>query len=320
MHDPLHEQLARLGIGEAIAGGQLSIVTEDTPEPIPTTEEIEATLTGAWNDLFSMIRETELSFARADIAWGFVHIFHRALEKAERRWDEAGYRVRELLDRQDGSEIATSELETATEMARAAEASMDACETMREIAADLYARETGRSWQPLSGNRLRHRDGETSAMVEGRTFLRARAERRTRARAPEGTPVVFAGGRLTITDSDATAFIDNLFGTLDKVRERVPDMLLVHGGDAQGVDRFAASWADSRGVPQIVFHLERRFGKRAGFVRAERMLNLRPRCVVALAGSGVLERLVEMAHQRKIPVVDRRGPLCTRPQQAERAA
>jgi predicted transcriptional regulator len=131
--------------------------------------------------------------------------------------------------------------------------------------------------------------------------------------------VVFAGGRFTIADTEARVFADNLFGTLAKIRTRIPDMVLVHGGDSHGVDRFAASWAESQKVPQIVFHLERRHGNRAGFVRAERMLDLKPACVVALQGSGVLERLVDMARQRSIPVVDRRGPLCTRPE-GKRAA
>jgi hypothetical protein len=318
--DSIAEQLVRLDLGEAINSGDLSLVTDDTPQPLPCDEEMESTLIGCWSDLFGLLRETGFQFVKAEIAWGFVHIFHRAADRAERRWDEEADKVRELLDRQDGSEIATHELEDATERARTAETVLEAMETLRDVAAGLYSRELGRCWNPLSGNRLSHRGDRTSAQVDGRAYLKARAEKRSAARNPQGTPVVFAGGRQTIGEAEANRFADNLFGTLSKVRERVPDMVLVHGGDSQGVDRFAASWAQSNGVPQVVFALERRHGNRAGFLRNERMLDLSPRCVVALAGSGVLERLVEQARSRQIPVIDRRGPLCTRPIATRQAA
>jgi hypothetical protein len=131
---------------------------------------------------------------------------------------------------------------------------------------------------------------------------------------PEGTPVLFAGGRLSFASTeDAKALADSVWQTLDKVRERVADMVLVHGGDSKGVDRLAASWAEQRRVPQVAFGLDRRLGQRAGFRRNEQMLSLDPRYLVAFAGSGVVERLVIQAKQKGICVVDRRGPLGTNP-------
>ena len=131
---------------------------------------------------------------------------------------------------------------------------------------------------------------------------------------PEGTPVVFAGGRPKFaTDGDAKAFASNVWATLDKVRDRVPDMVLVHGGDTKGCDRLAASWAERRDIAQVTFSLDRRMGARAGFQRNERMLSLDPRYVVAFPGNGVLERLVIEAKARRITVIDRRGPLGTSP-------
>jgi hypothetical protein len=154
----------------------------------------------------------------------------------------------------------------------------------------------------------------TSALVEGRDFLRARAEAKRRAAVPEGTPVVFAGGRTRhATEDDALTFGNNVWATLDKVRDRVPDMVLIHGGDTKGVDRLASSWAERRGIPQVTFSLDMRLGARAGFKRNERMLSLDPRYVIAFPGNGVLERLVIEAKARRITVVDRRGPLGTNP-------
>ena len=138
---------------------------------------------------------------------------------------------------------------------------------------------------------------------------------------PEGTTVVFAGGRLSFpTTDDAAAYGANIWATLDRVRENVADMVLVHGGDGRGADRLAASWAERRRVPQIAFGLDTRLGQRAGFKRNEQMLSLNPRYLVAFPGNGVLERLVIDAKARKVAVVDRRGPLGTNPKHAARTA
>ena len=159
------------------------------------------------------------------------------------------------------------------------------------------------------------------AQVDGRDFLRARAETRRRAAMPEGSPVLFASGRLSFeTDEAAKTLASNVWDTLDKVRDRVADMVLVHGGDSKGIDRLAASWAERRKVPQLAFGLDSRLGQRAGFKRNEQMLSLNPPCLVAFAGNGVLERLVIQAKERGLAVVDHRGPLGTNPKNAARAA
>ncbi len=179
-------------------------------------------------------------------------------------------------------------------------------------AAAHYIRETGRSWIPSTGNRISL--GVTSAIVDGRAFLQARRERVRDANTAQGTPVVFAGGRLTFrTDDDMKAFGDNLLRTLNAVRERVGDMYLVHGGDMKGIERIAASWAEQHGIQQVRFGLDRKLGDRAGFRRNEQMLSLQPRYVIAFQGNGVTERLVIDAKKAGIRVVDRRGPLGTPP-------
>ena len=129
------------------------------------------------------------------------------------------------------------------------------------------------------------------------------------------------GGRLSFaTEAEAKTFATSVWDTLDRVRDRVADLVLVHGGDSKGVDRLAASWAEARKVPQIAFGLDTRLGQRAGFRRNEQMLSLKPRCLVAFAGTGVLERLVIQAKEKGIAVVDRRGPLGTNPKLYARQA
>lgn len=289
------------------------------PSPVstsdfPSREAVIQTLEGVWSDLFALVSGTALETDAEDLGWAFVNLFHRSAQRKGSALDRATDEVRALVATADGSEVHTHDLETQVERAQCAEAAMLSLEEMREIAAALYLNEFGSSWKPVSSSRFNHGAMLTSALVEGRDFLRARAESRRRAAMPEGTPVVFAGGRTRhATDEEAKAFAANVWSTLDKVRDQVPDMVLIHGGDTKGVDRLAASWAERRGIAQVTFSLDMRLGARAGFKRNERMLSLEPRYVIAFAGNGVLERLVIEAKARRITVVDRRGPLGTSP-------
>ena len=317
MHTSLAAQLAQFELGhltvERIAGSDSS----ELPDPDAVTQ----TLAAIWSDLFALFPDTALEEDAEEIAWGLVNLFHRAAAKRSAQVDRATDEIRCLLASADGSEVHTSELENQIDRARAAEAAMLGLESFREAAAFLYMNETGSSWRPAGGSRLNHSAALTSAVVDGRDYLRAHSEARRRAAMPQGTPVVFAGGRLSFaTVEEAKALADSVWATLDKVRERVADLVLVHGGDGKGVDRIAAAWAERRKVPQVTFGLDRRLGARAGFRRNEQMLSLKPRCLVAYPGSGVLERLVIQAKEKGIAIVDRRGPLGTHPKRAARMA
>lgn len=317
MHTSLAAQLAQLELGHLRVERSGAADAAGLPDPDAVTQ----TLAAIWSDLFALFPDTALEDDAEELAWGFVNLFHRAATKRSAQVDRATDEIRCLLACADGSEVHTSELEMQIDRARAAEIAMLGLEAFREAAALLYTQETGSSWRPAGGSRLNHSAALTSAVVEGRDYLRARSEARRKAAMPQGTPVVFAGGRLSFASTDdAKSFADNVWDTLDKVRERVADLVLVHGGDAKGADRLAAAWAERRKVPQVAFALDRRLGARAGFSRNEQMLSLNPRYVVAFAGNGVLERLVIQAKQKGIAVVDRRGPLGTNPKRAARMA
>jgi hypothetical protein len=317
MHTTLAAQLAALELGHLnIAALARSACTE----PVDA-DAADQTLAAVWSDLFALFPETALEDDAEELAWAFVQLFHRAAQKRSAQIDRATDEIRCLIASGDGSEVHASQLESEIARAQAAEAAMLSLESLRETAARLYLNETGHSWRPAGGSRANHGAGLTSAVVDGRDFLRARAEARRKAVMPEGTPVIFAGGRLSFpTEEQAKAFAGNVWDTLDKVRDRVADMVLVHGGDTKGVDRLAASWAERRKVPQLAFGLDSRLGQRAGFQRNEKMLSLNPRCLVAFAGNGVLERLVIQAKDKGIAVVDRRGPLGTNPKRTAREA
>ncbi len=312
MHSTLAGQLAQLELGH------LAI---ERPEPdstdLPENDAIEQTLAAIWSDLFALFPDTALEDDAEEIAWGLVNLFHRAAAKRSAQIDRATDEIRCLLASADGSEVHSTELERHIARAQAAEAAMLGLEAFREAAAQFYLNETGSSWRPATGSRLNHGAALTSAVVEGRDYLRARSESRRRASMPEGTPVLFAGGRLSFANADdAKTLANRVWETLDKVREHVADMVLVHGGDTKGLDRIAAAWAERRKVAQVAFGLDRRLGSRAGFRRNEQMLSLVPRCLIAFAGNGVLERLVISAKTKGVHVVDRRGPLGTNPKHA----
>jgi hypothetical protein len=312
MRTTLAAQLAQLELGHLTVQSGAAASTD-----LPADDAVAQTLGAVWSDLFTLFPDTALEDDAEELAWGFVNLFHRAAAKRSAQIDRATDEIRCLIASADGSEVHSSELETQIDRARAAEAAMLGLEAMREAAALLYMNETGSSWRPAGGSRLNHGAAATSAVVDGRAFLRARAETRRRAAMPAGTPVVFAAGRSSFeTDADAKAFATNVWDTLDKVRQHVADLVLIHGGDSKGTDRLAASWAEQRKVPQVAFALDRRLGTRAGFRRNEQMLSLNPRYVVAFPGNGVLERLVIDAKEKGLTVVDRRGPLGTHPKHA----
>ena len=317
MHTSLAAQLAQLELGHLAIDRSEPGGTTDLPD----SEAVEQTLAAIWSDLFALFPETALEEDAEEIAWGLVNLFHRAAAKRSAQLDRATDEIRCLLASADGSEVHTSELERQIDRARAAEAAMLGLESFREAAALLYMNETGHSWRPATGSRLNHSAALTSAVIDGRDYLRARVESRRRASMPEGTPVLFAGGRLSFASADDAKIVANrVWETLDKVREHVADMVLVHGGDGKGIDRIAAAWAERCKVAQVAFGLDRRLGSRAGFRRNEQMLSLNPRCLVAFAGNGVLERLVISAKEKGVHVVDRRGPLGTNPKRAARQA
>jgi hypothetical protein len=317
MHTTLAAQLAQLELGHL----NIQRIRPRASLELPEEEAVGQTLAAIWSDLFALFPDTALEEEAEEIGWGLVNLFHRASLKKAAQLDRATDEIRCLIASADGSEVHTSELETQVDRARAAEAAMLGLETLRETAASLYLHETGSSWRPAGGSRLNHGASLTSAMIDGRTFLNARRESGRKAAMPEGTPVIFAGGRLSfMTSEDAATFAANVWDTLDKVLDRVADMVLVHGGDSKGVDRLAASWAERRKVAQVAFALDRRLGSRAGFRRNEQMLSLSPRYLVAFAGNGVLERLVIQARERGVRVVDRRGPLGANPKRAARLA
>ena len=121
----------------------------------------------------------------------------------------------------------------------------NAIEFFRDQAAEQFERHTGSVWRPRSGSLVNHRT-LTSAMIDSRDFLAAKRRTALEPLMPAGTKIVFTGG-LDCNDHRL------IWDTLDKVRAKYPDMVLLHGGSPKGAERIAARWADHRKVTQIAF-------------------------------------------------------------------
>ena len=237
----------------------------------------------------------QLADERENLLWGFVNTLHAQMQRLDRAVDKLMPELRELERGQDGTEINSLELETLTQRAQNLGDRRDAFETLRDLAADGYNVETGDTWRPRHGSHTSINRRLTSAAIEARDFVRARKDRETRAHLPDGTLIAIAGGKHVEN-------VDIIWTTLDQVRAKYGDMVLVHGG-SDGVEKLAARWAETRGVDQIVCKPDwNRHNRAAPFKRNDEMLNLLPKGIVAFPGSGITENLIDKARKLGIPV------------------
>ena len=203
--------------------------------------------------------------------------------------------MKDLERAQDGTEVKAWELQTLTDRAQNLGDRRNAFEKLRDLAADAYRVETGDVWRPRHGTHASQTGTLTSAAIDARDFRRARKDRETRVHLPEGTLVAITGGK-TVSDADA------VWTTLDSARAKYGDIVLLHGG-GPGIEKIAASWAEARGVNQIVCRSNwNAHGKAAPFRRNDDLLNLLPKGVIAFPGSGIIGNLVDKAKQLGIPV------------------
>ena len=258
--------------------------------------------TDAVSEAFRILAEgvgpdgTQMADERESLLWGFVNMLDAQVRRLDRSVDKLSPELRDLQTSQDGSEVKSRELELVTDRAQNLGDRRDAFEVLRDNAADAYRAETGDTWRPRRGSNVSQTGHLTSAAIDARDFLRARKDRETRAHLPQGTLVAIAGGKDV---TNPAAVIDRL----DKARAKYDDLILVHGG-GPGVERIAASWADSNGVHQVVCKPDwNAHGKAAPFRRNDELLNLLPKGLIAFPGSGITENLVDKARALGIPVV-----------------
>jgi hypothetical protein len=240
MHTSFSDQLAGLDLS-GFSIGPAPVNTTD----FPVREAVVQTLEAVWSDLFAMVsgprwRPMPRTSAGPSSTSSIVPRAQVGRARPRHRRGPGARRHRRWIR---GPHPRTRDPGRACAMRRSA------CWRSKRCARSPPASTSTSSVLP--GNRCRVRASITGACSlprwsKGRDFLRARSEAKRRAAMPEGTPVIFAGGRTRHpNEADALTFANNVWATLDKVRDRVPDMVLVHGGDTKGVDRLASSHGPS---------------------------------------------------------------------------
>ena len=268
---------------------------EPDPRPLPDGDDLGRALSDVFDVLGGVLADTRLEPDLPDLLWSVVNVFHRKSDRVQRDLDDNEDRQRRAQQEQDGSEVRSVELERLIAEGMNLLERRDAFELLRDQAADLFEARTGSAWRPHAGSMVNHRH-MTAALIDSRDFLAARRRAETEVLLPAGPRIAFAGG----IDCNDT---DRIWATLDRVRVKHPDMVLLHGGSPRGAERIAACWADSRKVQQVVFKPDwARHAKAAPFKRNDKLLETLPIGVIVFPGSGISENLADKARALGIPV------------------
>ncbi|MFD1911828.1 DUF2493 domain-containing protein [Halodurantibacterium flavum] len=267
---------------------------EADPRPVPEDRIIQGAVADIFDALISTMADTSLDFDLDELLWSTVNMFHRAVERIERKLDDNEQAQKRLQREQDGSEVKSVQLESLIDLGQALLDRRDSMEVFRETAADIFLRITGTHWAQRSGSRVNHRH-LTAAMIDSRDFLAAKRRADNEVLLPTGPKIAFSGG--DTTDHKL------IWAKLDQVHAKHPDMVLLHGGSPKGAERIAATWANNRKVPQVAFKPDwTRHAKAAPFKRNDQMLDTLPIGILIYAGSGIQENLADKARKMGIPV------------------
>ncbi|MCF8506885.1 MAG: DUF2493 domain-containing protein [Caulobacter sp.] len=259
-------------------------LTLDDPRPHPHEVALIQLGHALMNEVLDVFIDTALEDFQAIASESLIGAFHSAAQRIEREADRARDDLNRLTRDFDGSEIADTELQTATRKARAADVATMALEFVRDAAAASYTTATGEVWSPWKGNVRASRT--TAAQIEARDVIRSAKARKHSAADPGATIIAFRGSPLADTAEDA----GRIFDALNWAREQWPEMALATTG-AKGAEKLAIKWAKSKNVTLVLAKADfDRHGRAAPFRANDEMLELDPVCVLTLANTLNAER------------------------------
>lgn len=290
------EQIETPGFDTAFAEqgsmAQLSVHEEPMATDMPDAQAARGAMEMAIGTIFDLLRSTRMEEFAQDIVWGFVNSFHVTAQRIEKREDEASKKLGDMARAFDPSEIYAVELEETQRICQTLMDCREAMEAMRDYAGEIYRVETGRPFSTVRGSRVS--SGLTASQIDARDFLAARSAKRREDHAPTGPVVIFSGG---------TDWHDHelLWDALDETHARIPNMILATTAQHKGCDQIAHAWAAARGVKTVRFTLNRALGKRAGFLRNEQLMNLKPVHAMVCEGSGIQANLLTRVREANVP-------------------
>jgi len=293
-HDDTASSATDHAITELQLHGYRPFQEEPDSRPLPEGRLIAGAVADIFDALIVVLRDTRLEPDLDDLLWSTVNLFHRATTRIERELDGNEQAQRQSQRDQDGSEIRSVELERLIAEGLTLIERRNVMEYFRDQATEHFAKHTGSHWQPRTGSKVSHRT-LTAAMIDSRDFLAAKRRGDSEIMLPPGPKVAFSGGH---------DFNDHhlIWGRLDQVHTKHPNMVLIHGGSPKGAERIASRWADHRKVSQIAFKPDWAKGKSAPFKRNDAMLEALPIGVLVTPGSGIQANLADKARRLGIPV------------------
>jgi len=273
------------------------LFSEDEPDTRDLPDE--AHMQGAIADMFDALdvclSDSPLEEDRDGLLWGLVNLFHRATERLDQKLDDNTVSQQSAQQHQDGSEVKAVELERLIARGQALSGRHEALETLRDLAAEQFARITHDVWRPKAGS-LTNRRHMTAALLDSRDYISARQTSRLKLLAPTGTLVAFSGG----TDFED---VNAIWTALDKIHAKHADLVLLNTASPKGADLIASKWAATRKVTEVTFKPDWLRHKRAApFKRNDTLLDMMPAGVVLFPGSGVQDNLADKARAVGIPV------------------
>ena len=268
---------------------------EPDPRPLPESKMISGAIADIFDALVATLSDTRLEADLESLLWSTVNSFHRAADRIERELDDNEQAQRKSQHEQNGSEVRSVELERLTAEGITLMERRNCMEMFRDQAIDRFESHTGSIWRPRSGSLVNHR-ALTAAMIDSRDYLAAKRRSESEVMLPVGPKIALTGG-LDFNDHHL------IWDRLDKVRQKHPDMVLVHGGSPRGAELIAAKWATKRKVSQVAFKPDWiRHAKAAPFKRNDAMLELLPIGIMHFPGSGIQDNLADKAKRLGIAV------------------
>lgn len=275
---------------------RLGPLDEASTLPMPEPDAAARAIDLIFETLFDLLRGTRMEPAAPQLTTGLVLALVTTAERTRRDWQDAADRLRDLQDGYDGSEAATLELEDQTTFARSLEEVHAVACALQDRAIAAWEAETGRAFVPTRRASILHAK-HTASLIEAADYLRGMRQKQRDAMAPEGPLVLFSGGTLWHD-------IGLITRTLEAIRQRIPNMVLITTGQPQGADVIALHWARRARVHVVAFQPNwQRHGKRAGFRRCDQMLSLKHIVEAVLCeGNQNQVYLYERLRKRGIPL------------------
>ena len=275
---------------------RVTIAEEANSLPMPDADTAARAVDLVIATLFDVFRDTRMEPAAPKLTTGIILAFVNAADRSRGEWHSATDRLRDLHEDNDGSEVATVELEDQTTLCQSLEEVYNVACAMRDRAIAAWEAETGRAFVTTKRASILHAKN-TASLIDANDYLRAIRQKQQDAVAPQG-PIVIASGGTVWHDADI------IHRALDPIKERIPNMVLATTGQDSGVDAIALAWARRNGVHVVAFRPNfNRDGRRAGYRRNDRMLALKTIVEAVLCeGSQVQVDLYTKLSKRGVPV------------------